>query len=61
MKITVVFVSSTGNAVLFMRGRSSWSRCGSVVEVGDVSFEDGLKILLMKAVPEKLPRIVFLS
>jgi hypothetical protein len=54
-KVKVVFVSSTGNAV-FMRGRSSWSRCDSVVEVGEVSFEDGLKFLLGKGMPEQIAK-----
>jgi len=53
-KVKVVFVSSTGNAIHFMQGRSSWSRCDSVMEIGDIPFEDATKYLEHKGLTKEI-------
>lgn len=49
---TIVFVSSEGHVPRRMMERSSWSRAGAIVEVGDVTKEEALEYLRLRGVKD---------
>jgi len=51
---TMVFVSSEGHVPRRMRERSSWSRCGQIIEIGDMSKEEALQFLELRGLNKEL-------
>jgi hypothetical protein len=53
--ISVVFVSSEGHRVLrhMVGNRDSWSRCGDIIEISDVSKEEALQYLKLRKIDEE--------
>ncbi|KIX03468.1 uncharacterized protein Z518_07020 [Rhinocladiella mackenziei CBS 650.93] len=55
----VVFVSSEGQAPRRMAGRSSWSRRGNIIEIGDVSKEEALQYLKLRNIDGELAAQIY--
>ena len=52
--VNITFMSNEACVLRRMRGnRSSWSRCGRIIEIGDVSKEEALQYLKLRKIDEK--------